>query len=76
MNTYNCLTYLIDAFSQGEKNNFKRNQKKERNLILEEEKTITKLGIQKLRNCKEKRRNRNETKEEEKQKRKIKAKRE
>ncbi len=54
MNTYNCLTYLIDAFSQGKKRNFKRNQKKKRNLILEEEQTVTKLRIQKLRNYKEK----------------------
>jgi hypothetical protein len=49
---------------------------KRRNFFWEEEKTVTKLRIQKLRNYKENRRNRNETKEEEKQKRKIKAKRE
>ncbi len=54
MNTYNCLTYLIDAFSQGEKRNFKREPNEKRNFFWEEEKTVTKQRIQKLRNYKEK----------------------
>jgi hypothetical protein len=54
MNTDNCSTYLIDAFSQGKKRNFKRNKKKRRNFSWEVEKTVTKLRIQKLGNHKEK----------------------
>jgi hypothetical protein len=63
MNTDNCLTYLIDAFSQGEKETLKRNLKREKELDIGRRKsTVTKLRIQKLRNYKEEI-NRNETKE-------------